>query len=140
MRLVRQLRKELGTSHGTVFRFARRLGYGTESVRAWVRQADIDDSPGICAWCDSNATQQAPHVLARHTQIRRRADRPQLRRAAVVDVNAVPRSTMANQQLFSVRVTTGEDPTEVFRVDRTLEAEHRAREPTQRPADSPRPA
>ena len=43
VRLVRQLRKELGTSHGTVFRVARQLGYGTESVRSWVRQADIDD-------------------------------------------------------------------------------------------------
>jgi transposase len=45
VRLVRQLRDELGTSHGTVHRVARRLGYGTESVRAWVAQADIDDRP-----------------------------------------------------------------------------------------------
>ncbi len=43
VRLVRQLRKELGTDHGTVYRVARQLGYGIESVRAWVRQADIDD-------------------------------------------------------------------------------------------------
>ena len=43
VRLVRQLCKELGTSHGTVFRVARQLGYGTESVRAWVCRADIDD-------------------------------------------------------------------------------------------------
>ena len=43
VRLVRQLRRELGTDHGTVGRVARQLGYGTESVRLWVRQADIDD-------------------------------------------------------------------------------------------------
>jgi transposase len=43
VRLVRQLRQELGTDHGTVGRVARQLGYGTESVRLWVRQADIDD-------------------------------------------------------------------------------------------------
>jgi transposase len=43
VRLVRQLRAELGTDHGTVYRVARQLGYGTESVRAWVRQADIDE-------------------------------------------------------------------------------------------------
>ena len=43
VRLVRQLRAELGTDHGTVFRVALQLGYGTESVRAWVRQADIDE-------------------------------------------------------------------------------------------------
>ena len=43
VRLVGQLRAELGTDHGTVKRVAGQLGYGTESVRAWVRQADIDD-------------------------------------------------------------------------------------------------
>ena len=42
VRLVRQLRKELGTDHGTVQRVAHQLGYGVESVRSWVRQADID--------------------------------------------------------------------------------------------------
>ena len=42
VRLVRQLRKELGTDQGTVGRVARQLGYGVESVRSWVKQADID--------------------------------------------------------------------------------------------------
>jgi hypothetical protein len=36
VRLVRQLRKELGTDQGTVGRVARQLGYGVESVRSWV--------------------------------------------------------------------------------------------------------
>jgi transposase len=43
VRLVRQLRKELGTPQGTIKRVADQLGYGVESVRLWVRQADIDD-------------------------------------------------------------------------------------------------
>jgi len=43
VRLVRELRKELGTEHGTVYRVATQLGYGVESVRAWVRQADVDE-------------------------------------------------------------------------------------------------
>lgn len=48
VRMVRALRAELGTSHGTVYRVANQLGYGVESVRSWVRQADIDEglSPG----------------------------------------------------------------------------------------------
>ncbi|MFL0285124.1 IS3 family transposase [Mycobacterium sp. SMC-21] len=49
VRMVRALREELGTDHGTVQRVARQLGYGIESVRSWVRQADIDDghAPGM---------------------------------------------------------------------------------------------
>jgi transposase len=42
VRLVRQLRSELGTDQGTVARVAKQLGYGVESVRAWVNQADVD--------------------------------------------------------------------------------------------------
>ena len=49
VRMVRTLRAELGSDHGTVHRVARQLGYGVESVRSWVRQADFDDghSPGV---------------------------------------------------------------------------------------------
>ena len=49
VRMVRTLRKELGTEHGTIQRVANQLGYGVESVRSWVRQADIDEghSPGV---------------------------------------------------------------------------------------------
>ncbi len=49
VRMVRTLRAELGTEHGTVQRVATQLGYGVESVRTWVRQADIDDgvAPGV---------------------------------------------------------------------------------------------
>jgi len=43
VRLVRQLRKELGTEHGTIQRVASQLGIGVESVRSWVKQADIDE-------------------------------------------------------------------------------------------------
>lgn len=49
VRLVRQLRKERGTDHGSVQRVADQLGYGVETVRKWVNQADIDDGvkPGM---------------------------------------------------------------------------------------------
>jgi transposase-like protein len=51
VRLVFELRKELGTSQGTVVRIAEQLGYGTESVRRWVLDAEIDagDAPGMSA-------------------------------------------------------------------------------------------
>lgn len=49
VRMVRTLRAELGTTQGTVQRGAAQLGYGTESVRTWVKQADIDQghAPGV---------------------------------------------------------------------------------------------
>ena len=43
VRMVRTLRAELGTDRGTAQRVALQLGYGVESVRSWVRRADIDD-------------------------------------------------------------------------------------------------
>jgi len=49
VRLVRRLRSETGQRHGSVKRVAEQLGYGVESVRTWVRQADIDEgvTPGL---------------------------------------------------------------------------------------------
>ena len=43
VRLVRRLREELGSEHGTVQRVAEQLGYGVESVRTWVRERDVSD-------------------------------------------------------------------------------------------------
>jgi transposase len=49
VRMVFALRKEIGTSQGTVRRVAEQLGYGIESVRGWVKQAEIDAGvvPGV---------------------------------------------------------------------------------------------
>ena len=43
VRLVRQLQTETGQKHGSVQRVAAQLGYGVESVRAWVGQGDVDE-------------------------------------------------------------------------------------------------
>jgi transposase len=48
IRLVRQIREETGERHGGIQRVARQLGYGVETVRKWVKQADVDagERPG----------------------------------------------------------------------------------------------
>ena len=63
VRLVRQLRKELGTDHGTVYRVARQLGYGIESVRAW--EADVDE--GVTA---GTTTSEAERIKALEQEVR----------------------------------------------------------------------
>ena len=77
MRMVRALRAELGTERGTVSRVARQLGYGVESVRSWVRQADIDDgyAPGVST-ADSariKRLEQENRELKRANEILKRA-------------------------------------------------------------------
>jgi transposase-like protein len=49
VRLVRQIREETGEKHGAIQRVARQLGYGVETVRKWVNQADVDagQRPGV---------------------------------------------------------------------------------------------
>jgi transposase len=77
VRLVRKLRNELGTEHGTIGRVARQLGYGEESVRSWVRQADIDDGekPGVTSEQAQRikALEQENKELRRANEILRRA-------------------------------------------------------------------
>jgi transposase len=77
VRMVRTLRAELGTEHGTVQRVAKQLGYGVESVRLWVRQADIDDghAPGVSTSeaARIKALEQENRELKRANEILKRA-------------------------------------------------------------------
>jgi transposase len=49
VRMVHQLRKEDPGDQGVINRVARQLGVGRESLRAWVKQVDIDAGarPGV---------------------------------------------------------------------------------------------
>ncbi len=49
VRMVEQLRHEDPADHGVITRVARQLGVGVESLRTWVKQADIDAGarPGL---------------------------------------------------------------------------------------------
>lgn len=91
VRLVRTLRAELGTEHATVQRVAAQLGYGTESVRSWVKQADGDDGHTVGVSTSEAARvaalEQENRELRRANEILKRAatffgaelDRQQLR-------------------------------------------------------------
>lgn len=69
VRLVRQLRKELKTSRGTVQRVAAQLGFGVETVRRWVEQADIDD--GLAAGTPSTDRERLKTLEQENRELRR---------------------------------------------------------------------
>jgi transposase len=77
VRAVRQLRKELGSDHGTIGRVAKQLGIGTESLRSWVKQAEIDDGvkPGVTSAEAARVKEleQENRELRRANEILRRA-------------------------------------------------------------------
>jgi transposase len=69
VRLVRQLRAEVGSEYGTVKRVAGQLGYGIESVRSWVRQADIDE--GVTAGTTTAETERIKRLEQENRELRR---------------------------------------------------------------------
>jgi transposase len=77
VRMVRSLRAETGSTTGTVRRVADQLGYGVESVRSWVKQADIDEgaAPGVTSEESARVSEleQENRELRRANEILRRA-------------------------------------------------------------------
>lgn len=78
VRMVRSLRAELGTAQGTVARVAAQLGYGVESVRTWVKQADIDE--GQVAGVSTEQSERMKKLEQENRELRRANEI--LRRAA----------------------------------------------------------
>ena len=77
VRMVRSLQAETGMTHGAVRRVAEQLGYGVESVRSWVKRAEIDDglAPGVSSEEQSRLREleQENRELRRANEILRRA-------------------------------------------------------------------
>lgn len=42
VRMVQEIRRETGETHGVIARVAKDLGVGVESLRGWVKRAEID--------------------------------------------------------------------------------------------------
>jgi transposase len=71
VRMVLEIRRETGESHGVITRVAKELGVGTESLRGWVRRAEIDSGkrPGT-----SSADAERIAQLERENRELRRAN------------------------------------------------------------------
>jgi transposase len=69
--MVFEVRKQTGEHKGVIGRVARQLGVGGESLRTWVRQAEIDDGqrPGV-----TSVEQQRIIELEREVRELRRAN------------------------------------------------------------------
>jgi transposase len=65
VRLVRQAIQESGERFGVITKVARQLGIGTESLRSWVRQAEVDGGqrPGV-------TTQDKERIAALEREVR----------------------------------------------------------------------
>jgi transposase len=71
VRMVREAMADSGERQGAVTRIARQLGIGPESLRTWVKQADIDSGqrPGV-----TTAEQRRIAELERENRELRRAN------------------------------------------------------------------
>jgi transposase len=65
VRMVQQAIQESGERFGVITRVARQLGVGTESLRSWVRQAEVDQGqrPGT-------STQDKERIAALEREVR----------------------------------------------------------------------
>ena len=72
VRMVAEIRRETGERHGVVARVARELGVGVESLRGWVRQAEIDS--GTKSGTSSADAQRIAELERENRELRRAND------------------------------------------------------------------
>ena len=71
VRMVQEIRRETGETHGVISRVAKDLGVGVESLRQWVNRAEVDSGkrPGT-----STADAERIAMLERENKELRRAN------------------------------------------------------------------
>jgi len=72
VRMVMEVRAETGERHGAVTRIAKQLGVGTESLRSWVNQAEVDS--GRRAGTTSADAQRIAELERENRELRRAND------------------------------------------------------------------
>ena len=72
VRMVLEVRRESGKSHGVVSRVAKELGVGVESLRQWVNRAEIDS--GRRAGTSTVDAQRIAELVKENRELRRAND------------------------------------------------------------------
>ena len=72
VRMVLEVQRETGEKHGAVTRIAKRLDVGAESLRNWVRQAEVDS--GRLPWTSSVDAQRIAQLERENRELRRAND------------------------------------------------------------------
>lgn len=72
VRMVLEIRRETGTSHGVIARVARELGVGAQSLSGWVNRAEVDSGnrPGM----SSADAQRMAELVKENRELRRAND------------------------------------------------------------------
>ena len=72
VRMVQEIRRETGESHGVIARVAKELGVGVESLRSWVNRAEVDSGnrPGT----SSADAQRIAELVKENRELRRAND------------------------------------------------------------------
>ncbi len=72
VRMVQEIRRESGSSHGVIARVARDLGVGAQSLSGWVSRADIDSGNG--PGTSSADSQRIAELVKENRELRRAND------------------------------------------------------------------